>query len=378
MEKWFLLTPGPTPVPSEVLLEMANPIIHHRTDEFKKIFKEVCENIKYLFQTNNDVIILASSGTGAMEASISNLFNKGDKVLIIRGGKFGDRWGEIAESYELNPVYIDVEWGNPVNIEDVKAKLNKNSDIKGIFTQASETSTGIKHPVKEIAELIKNNENCILIVDGITGVGVFDIKQDEWGIDVLISGSQKAFMLPPGLAFISLSEKAWKFAENSHLPKYYFDLRKERKNLKKGQTAYTPAVSLIIGLKKVLELVKEEGLENIFERNKKFAYAMREAFKEIGLKIFNEKSPSEAVTAVLLPENIDGQKLVKYLREEYKISIAGGQEHLKGKIIRISHMGFISRFDLIVGISAVEMALKKFGYEFEFGKATAKLMELLK
>ncbi len=377
MEKWFLLTPGPTPVPSEVLLEMANPIIHHRTDEFKQIFKEVCEDIKYLFQTKNDVIILASSGTGAMEASISNLFNKGDKVLIIRAGKFGDRWGEIAESYELNPVYIDVEWGNPVNIDDVKFKLDENPDIKGIFTQASETSTGIKHPIKEIAELVRINENCLFIVDGITGVGVFDIKPDEWGIDVLISGSQKAFMLPPGLAFISLSEKAWEFAENSNLPKYYFDLKKERKNLKKGQTAYTPAVSLIIGLKKVLELVKKEGLENIFERNKKFAYATREAFKEIGLKIFNEKSPSEAVTAILLPESVDGQKLVKFLRDNYKISIAGGQEHLKGKIIRISHMGFISRFDLIVGVSAVEMALKEFGYKFEFGKATTKLMELL-
>ncbi len=377
MEKWFLLTPGPTPVPSEVLLEMANPIIHHRTDEFKQIFKEVCEDIKYLFQTKNDVIILASSGTGAMEASISNLFNKGDKVLIIRAGKFGDRWGEIAESYELNPVYIDVEWGNPVNIDDVKFKLDENPDIKGIFTQASETSTGIKHPIKEIAELVRINENCLFIVDGITGVGVFDIKPDEWGIDVLISGSQKAFMLPPGLAFISLSEKAWEFAENSNLPKYYFDLKKERKNLKKGQTAYTPAVSLIIGLKKVLELVKKEGLENIFERNKKFAYATREAFKEIGLKIFNEKSPSEAVTAILLPESVDGQKLVKFLRDNYKISIAGGQEHLKGKIIRISHMGFISRFDLIVGVSAVEMALKEFGYKFEFGKAITKLMELL-
>ncbi len=378
MDKWFLLTPGPTPVPSEVLLEMANPIIHHRTDEFKEIFKTVCNDLKYLFQTENDVIILSSSGTGAMEASISNLFNEGDKVLIIRAGKFGERWGEIAENYNLNPIYIDVEWGKPVSVDNVKERLNKNPDIKGIFTQASETSTGIKHPIKEIAELIKDNDNCIIVVDGITGVGVFDIKQDEWGIDVLISGSQKAFMLPPGLAFISLSEKAWKFADNSNLPKYYFDLKKERKNLKKGQTAYTPAVSLIIGLKKVLEMVKTETLEKIFERNKKFAHAVREAFKEIGLKILNESSPSEAVTAIILPESIDGQKLVKFLRDKYKISIAGGQEHLKGKIIRISHMGFISKFDLIVGVSAVEMALKEFGYEFEFGKATTKLMELLR
>jgi len=378
MDKWFLLTPGPTPVPSDALLEMAKPIIHHRTDEFKEIFLNVEEDLKYVFQTKNDVLILASSGTGAMEASISNFFSRGDKVLIIRGGKFGQRWGEISESYGLNPIYIDVNWGDPVKVDEVKKVLDENSDVRGVFIQASETSTGIKHPVREIGELLKDNENCLYIVDGITAVGVFDIKPDDWGIDILVSGSQKAFMLPPGLAFLSVSEKAWKFSENSDLPKYYFDLKKERKNLKKGQTSYTPAVSLIIGLKKVLELIKREGLENIFERNRKFAYATREAFKKIGLKIFNEKSPSEAVTAVELPDGVDGQKLVKFLRENYRISIAGGQGHLKGKIIRISHMGFISRFDLIVGISAVEMGLKELGYNFDFGKATVKAMELLR
>ena len=315
MDKWFLLTPGPTPVPSDALLEMAKPIIHHRTDEFKEIFLNVEEDLKYVFQTKNDVLILASSGTGAMEASISNFFSRGDKVLIIRGGKFGQRWGEISESYGLNPIYIDVNWGDPVKVDEVKKVLDENSDVRGVFIQASETSTGIKHPVREIGELLKDNENCLYIVDGITAVGVFDIKPDDWGIDILVSGSQKAFMLPPGLAFLSVSEKAWKFSENSDLPKYYFDLKKERKNLKKGQTSYTPAVSLIIGLKKVLELIKREGLENIFERNRKFAYATREAFKKIGLKIFNEKSPSEAVTAVELPDGVDGQKLVKFLRE---------------------------------------------------------------
>ena len=376
MDKWFLLTPGPTPVPPEALLEMAKPIIHHRTDEFKKIFNEVEEGLKYVFQTENDVIILASSGTGAMEASISNFFCKNDKVLIIRGGKFGQRWGEIAESYGLNPVYIDVEWDHPVEVEKVKEVLEKNDDIKGVFIQASETSTGIKHPVKEIGELIKNR-NSLFIVDGITAVGVFDIKPDAWGIDILVSGSQKAFMLPPGLAFLSVSEKAWKFAENSDLPKYYFDLKKERKNLKKGQTSYTPAVSLIIGLKKVIDLIKNEGLENIFERNRKFSQAVIKAFESISLEIFNKLSPSEAVTAIKLPESVDGQKLVKFLRENYRISIAGGQEHLKGKIIRISHMGFISKFDLIAGVSAVEMGLKKFGYKFDFGKATKTLMEEL-
>ena len=216
MEKWRLLAPGPTPVPQSVLNEMALPIIHHRAPNYKALFKKVSQDLKYVFQTENDVIVFASSGTGAMEASVSNSFCKGDKVLVIRGGKFGERWGEISESYGLAPIYIDVKWGNAVSVEAVKEALNNNSDIKGILIQASETSTGVKHPIKEIAALVKDNENCLMIVDGITGVGVFNIEPDKWGIDILVSGSQKAFMLPPGLAFASVSEKAWKFMEKSN------------------------------------------------------------------------------------------------------------------------------------------------------------------
>ncbi len=376
MEKWRLLAPGPTPVPQNVLNEMALPIIHHRAPGYKAIFKKVSEDLKYVFQTENDVIVFASSGTGAMEASVSNSFCKGDKVLVVRGGKFGERWGEISEAYGLNPVYIDVKWGNAVKVEDVKDALNKNPDIRGILIQASETSTGVKHPVKEIAQLVKENDNCIMIVDGITGVGVFNIEPDNWGIDILVSGAQKAFMLPPGLAFASVSEKAWKFMERSDLPKYYFDFKKERKNLKKNQNAYTPAVSLIIGLSKVLDMIKEEGLENVFKRHSILAKATREAVKALGLKLFAPDSPSESVTAVLAPEGIDAQDIVKLFREDHKITIAGGQGEAKGKIFRLSHIGFFDKFDIITAISGLELALKKLGYNFEMGKGVGKALEI--
>ncbi len=376
MEKWRLLAPGPTPVPQNVLNEMALPIIHHRAPNYKSLFKKVSEDLKYVFQTENDVIVFASSGTGAMEASVSNCFCKGDKVLVVRGGKFGERWGEISEAYGLNPVYIDVKWGTAVKVEDVKNALSENPDIKGILIQASETSTGVKHPVKEIAELIKNNDNCLMVVDGITGVGVFNIEPDNWGIDILVSGSQKAFMLPPGLAFASVSDKAWAFMDKSDLPKYYFDFKKERKNLKKNQNAYTPAVSLIIGLSKVLDMIKEEGLENVFKRHALLAKATREAVKALGLKLFAPDSPSESVTAVLAPEGIDGQDIVKLYRDEHKITIAGGQGEAKGKIFRLSHIGFYDKFDIITAISCLELVLKKLGYKFEMGKGVGKALEI--
>ncbi len=376
MEKWRLLAPGPTPVPQDVLNEMALPIIHHRAPNYKAIFKKVAEDLKYVFQTENDVIVFASSGTGAMEASVANCFCKNDKVLVIRGGKFGERWGEISEAYGLNPVYIDVKWGTAVKVDDVKDALKSNPDTKGILVQASETSTGVKHPIKEIAELVKNNDNCLMIVDGITGVGVFNIETDNWGIDIVVSGSQKAFMLPPGLAFASVSEKAWSFMEKSNLPKYYFDFKKERKNLKKNQNAYTPAVSLIIGLSKVLDMIKDEGLENVFKRHALLAKATREAVKALGLKLFAPDSPSESVTAVLAPEGIDGQDIVKSYREDHKITIAGGQGEAKGKIFRLSHLGFYDKFDIIIAISGLELALKKLGYNFEMGKGVGKALEI--
>lgn len=372
-----MLAPGPTPVPDRVLLAMAQPMIHHRTPQFSAIFAEVKEDLKYLFQTKQDVLILAASGTGAMEGSVTNLFSPGDEVIVINGGKFGERWGKISESYGLKAHWLNVEWGKAVDPKDVKKILDANPKIKGIMVQASETSTAVAHPVKELAQFTKNRQDCLLIVDGITAVGVFPVPMDELGIDVLVSGSQKAFMLPPGLAFAALSEKAWKFMETAKCPRFYFDFKKERKNLKDNTTAYTPAASLIIGLREALRMIKEEGLENVFARHNRLARATRAAVKAMNLKPLAPDSPSDATTGVYVPEGVDGGKLVKYLRDEMGITLAGGQDHLKGKILRIAHLGYIDTFDIIVAISSIEMALRKFGYKMEFGKGVAAAQEVL-
>ena len=372
-----MLAPGPTPVPDRVLLAMAQPMIHHRTPQFSAIFAEVKEDLKYLFQTKQDVLILAASGTGAMEGSVTNLFSPGDEVIVINGGKFGERWGKISESYGLKAHWLNVEWGKAVDPKDVKKILDANPKIKGIMVQASETSTAVAHPVKELAQFTKNRQDCLLIVDGITAVGVFPVPMDELGIDVLVSGSQKAFMLPPGLAFAALSEKAWKFMETAKCPRFYFDFKKERKNLKDNTTAYTPAASLIIGLREALRMIKEEGLENVFARHNRLARATRAAVKAMNLKPLAPDSPSDATTGVYVPEGVDGGKLVKYLRDEMGITLAGGQDHLKGKILRIAHLGYIDTFDIIVAISSIEMALRKFGHKMEFGKGVAAAQEIL-
>jgi aspartate aminotransferase-like enzyme len=375
MKKWFLFAPGPTPVPPEASLAMAMPILHHRTSDFEAIFEEVREGLKYVFQTSKDVIVLASSGTGAMEAAVVNTLSPGDKAVVVRGGKFGERWAEICESYGIVTIPIDVEWGCAVDVDDVKKVLDKHPDAKALLWQASETSTGVKHPTKELAELCKER-GILSIVDGITAIGVFDVRTEEWGIDVVVSGSQKAFMLPPGLAFITLSDRAWEATKKSKSPKYYFDLAKELKNQQKNQTAYTPAVSLIIGLRETLRMIKNEGLENVFKRHAILAEASREAMKAIGLELFS-KVPSEAVTAVKVPEGIDGGKIPKILRENYGVIIAGGQSQLKGKIFRISHMGYVNKFDMLSVIGAIEGVLKELGYKFELGAAVKKAQEIL-
>ncbi len=378
MNKRYIFAPGPTPVPEEVSLEMAKPIIHHRTRDYELIFEEARENLRYLFKTKNEVLILASSGTGAMEAAVANTMRRGDKVLVVCGGKFGKRWEEICKSYGLLVRTIEVFWGDAVEPSLVKKALEDDPQIKGVFIQASETSTGVKHPIREIGEIVKEYENTILVVDAITGIGVFDIETDAWGLDVVVAGSQKALMLPPGLSFISLSEKAITFFEGSDLPKYYFDLKKELKSAKKNQNAYTPAVSLIVGLNKALKLIKEQGLENIFRRTKILAKATRSAALALGLELLAKDSPTEAVTAIKAPSGIDAQKIVKLLREKYGIIVAGGQEHLKGKIFRIAHMGWIGGLDIVGVISALEMVLSDLGYEVEFGKGVGAAISVMK
>lgn len=374
--KGHLVAPGPTEVPPEVMLSMAKPVPHHRSDDFIPLFEKVREDLKWLFQTKNEVLILASSGTAAMESAVSNFLKRGDKAIVVRGGKFGERWSEILSAYGCVPVDIDVEWGRAVEPSAVESALKEHPDAKGVYIQASETSTGVKHPVREIADIVRKRDGTIMVVDAITALGVFEVKTDEWGLDIVVGGSQKALMLPPGLAFISVSEKAWKMVESSDLPRYYLDLKKERKNQNKAQTAYTPAVSLIVGLSKSIDMLREEGLEKVFERHRILSKGVREGLKAMGLKLLAEDSPSEAVTAAICPDGIDGQKVVRYLREKFKIIIAGGQDRLKGKIFRIAHIGYYDPFDMIVTLSAVEMALKDMGYEISLGNGVKKAMEI--
>jgi len=377
MKKTYLLAPGPTPVPETVNLEMAAPMVHHRTPQFSKIFAEAAENAKYLFQTQQDVLILASTGTGGMESCITNLFSPGDKVLVVNSGKFGERWGKISESYGLAPIWLNVEWGQAVDPAEVKAMLDKDRDIRAILVQASETSTTVSHPIEALSKLTRDRDDILLVVDGITGVGVFPLPMDEWGIDAMVTGSQKALELPPGLALVALSEKAWKFADQSQCPHFYFDLKKERKNLGNQTTAYTPAVSLVIGLRSVLKSIKEEGLENVHKRHNRLARATRAAAKALGLKMIAPDAPADSATGVFLPEGIDGGKIVKSLRDDFGVTLAGGQDQWKGKIIRIAHLGYVDTFDTIIAISAIEMALKKFGHPVELGKGVAAAQNIL-
>jgi aspartate aminotransferase-like enzyme len=377
MEKKYLFSPGPTMLPPEVLLKMAEPVMHHREPEFERILAEIREGLKYLFQTKNEVLTFTSSGTGAMEGAVSNILSKGDKALVVRGGKFGERWGEICKAYGIEFIPIDVEWGKAVDPKQIQKALASNPSVRGVYTQASETSTGAKHPIREIAEIVKENEETVLVVDAITGIGVFDLPMDAWGIDVLISGSQKALMLPPGLSFVALSDKAWKSVERSNLPKFYFDFRKELKSVQKNQNAFTPAISLFVGLKESLRLIRKEGLEAVFRRHEKLAEATRAAAKALGLELYAPDSPSNAVTAVKVPEGIQGGKLKNLFFEKFGITVAGGQDQAKGKIIRIAHLGYYERLDMVMVISALEMLLKEMGYRFELGAGVKAVEEVL-
>ena len=377
MEKKYLFSPGPTMLPPEVLLKMAEPIMHHREPEFEKIFAEIREGLKYLFQTKNEVLIFTSSGTGAMEGAVSNILSKGDKAIVIRGGKFGERWGEICKAYGIEFIPIDVEWGKAVDPKKIRELLESDPSVRAIYTQASETSTGVRHPIQAIADLVKRYEDKVIVVDAVTGIGVFNIPTDAWGLDVVISGSQKALMLPPGLSFATLSDKAWKLTEKSTLPKYYFDFKKELKNTKKNQSSYTPAISLFVGLKETLRMIRQEGLESVFRRHEKLAEATRQAVKALGLELYAPDSPSSAVTAVKIPEKIDGEKLKDLFFERFGITVAEGQDRAKGKIIRIAHLGYYERLDMVMVISALEMLLKEMGYPFELGTGVKAAEEIL-
>lgn len=377
MLKRYLLAPGPTPVPSEALLAMAMPILHHRSPDFLPVLDTAKKGLQWLYQTKNDVLILCSTGTGGMVGSVNNFFSPGDKALVINAGNFGERWTKICKAYGLDVREIKYEWGYAAKPEDIEKALKADPSIKGVFIQASETSTGVYHDIKAVASIVRKHENTIFVVDAISALVAHDIKMDEWGIDVLIGGSQKGLMLPPGLAFVGISDKAWKFEQNAKCPKFYFNFKKERENLAKNQTNFTSPVTLIIGLNECLKLLQKEGLENAFERHRRLANATREAAKAIGLELFSRESHSNSVTAINAPAGFDGQEICKNLRVKYGITAAGGQGHAKGKIFRIAHLGYADTFDIITAIAGVEMVLKGMGYPLKLGTGVSVAQELL-
>ena len=380
MIKSLLLAPGPTPVPPRVLLAMAHPIMHHRTPQFSTLFGEVRDGLRALFQTAQDVLILAASGTGAMEAAVANCFAAGDEAIVINGGKFGERWLKLCGAFEVEAVEIQVEWGRAVQPEQLDAALRAHPRVRGVLVQASETSTTAVHPIESLAALTRKRD-LLLVVDGITAVGVYDLPMDAWGIDVLITGSQKALMLPPGLALIALSERAWARAQETSQRRYYFDLARERTNQLKNTTAYTPAISLVVGLREALAMIQEEGLPNVFARHERMARATRAAAAALGCRLVAPDAPSPAATGIYVPDGVDGGKLVAYLRDRMHVTFAGGQDQLKGRIVRIAHLGYMGAFDTVAAIAAFEMALRHFGHRVELGRgvgaAETELMSAL-
>lgn len=359
--KYRLLSPGPTPVPERVLTAMANPIWHHRTPAFEATFQHCRDGLQWLFQTKQEVLTLSCSGTGAFEAAYQSLLSPGDTVITIAGGKFGERWGNMAKAFGMQAVVVDCPWGEAISIEAVRAALEAHPDAKAVVVCASETSTGVRHPYEAIAALVKQRPHTLMMVDAITALGVWDMSPERDGIDVLVTGSQKALMLPPGLAFITLSDKAWAAADAAKNQRYYFDLKKERKNQKLNQTSYTPAVSLIEGLHESLKMMQEEGLPEMFARHARLARATRAGVQALGLELF-AKVPADSVTSVLQPASLKPDAVYKGLMQRANLTIAGGQDAVKGKIFRVAHLGYYDELDIITVLAATEIVLRQEGY----------------
>ncbi len=376
MIKKRLYTPGPTPVPEQIMLTMAEPMIHHRHPEFQEILTSVNENLKYLFQTDNGVMTLTSSGTGAMEASVANVLSKGDTAVYVNGGKFGERWGEILQAYGLHAVEIATEWGTPVSPGQIVDVIKNNPDTKAVYLTHSETSTGTATDIKSIAEAVhKHNGDIAVIIDGITSVGAMESRMDAWDLDIVVTGSQKGLMIPPGISHIALSDRAWKLVGKSDLPNYYFDLKAAKKALDKNDTPWTPAVTLFIGLEKALKMLREEGIENVWARHQKLADAIRSGCKALGLKLLSS-SPSNALTAVYVPEGVEFKKFNSIIKQKYGITVAGGQGHLKGKIFRISHLGYYDELDMMTMMAALERTLAEVGADIQMGAGLTAAQEI--
>lgn len=362
--KLMLMIPGPTPVPEQVLLAMAKHPMGHRSGDFSQIMAEVTEGLKWLHQTQNDVLILAASGTGAMEAGIINFLSPGDRVLVGCNGKFGDRWAELATAFGLQVDKISAEWGQPLNPDDFRAALEADTSktIKAVIITHSETSTGVINDLEAINRHVKAH-GALIIADTVTSLGATNVPVDEWGLDVVGSGSQKGYMMPPGLGFVSVSPKAWEAYKTAKLPRFYLDLGKYRKDAAKNTTPFTPPVNLFFGLQAALTMMKAEGLEAIFARHQRLLAATQAGVKALGLPLFApEGSASPAITAVM-PDKVDAEKIRSVMKKRFDIALAGGQDHLKGKIFRIGHLGFVCDRDILTAFAALEGTLQELGYE---------------
>ncbi|QGJ69507.1 L-aspartate aminotransferase apoenzyme /phosphoserine aminotransferase apoenzyme [Planctomycetales bacterium 10988] len=375
MPKNRLMTPGPTQVPENARLALAREIIHHRTPEARQWLAEALDGLKYVFQTKGDVIVISCSGTGAMEAAVVNTVPAGGKMIVLDAGRFAHRWAEVGEAYGLEVVCLDVPWGEAVNPEDVASLLEQHPDAAIVCGTLQETSTGVAHPIQEIAQVVTPT-NALFLVDAISGAGVQEVHVDDWGIDMLVVGSQKALMLPPGLAFLTVSEAAWEKI-NAHKAKaFYFDLKSYKKKLGDPDTPFTPAHTLVAALNENLKAIKEEGIETIWQRGRTLAAATRAGVQALGLELFAAR-PADGVTSVKIPEGVDGGALLKDLEKKYGVKVAGGQAHLKGKIFRIAHLGIVDELDIIGTIAALEMVLDAHGYKVELGAGVAAAQRVM-
>lgn len=360
LNKPRLLTPGPTPLPEQIRLVMAQDMIHHRKSAFKHVMAELQERLKVLFGTSQVVMPLACSGTGVMTAAVTNLFAPGEKVIVIDGGKFGERWVKISEGHGLQVVTITTEWGKAVAVADIEAALNAHPDARGVLIQNSETSTGVLHPVKQLAAVTRSRD-VLLVVDGISSVGISPCPMDEWGVDCLLTGSQKGLMLPPGLGLIALSERAWRKAETVPPACFYFNLLSERANVQKNQTLFTTPVSLIVGLNESMKMFMEVGLETVYRKQWALTILARTAVTQMGLELLAPDHFTWGLTSVKLPEGIDGSKLLEIAAERFGVIMAGGQDHLKGHAVRIGHMGWVDWADLVAGLHALAESFRACG-----------------
>src|ERR1035438_1376903 len=375
IRKQRLLTPGPTPLLPRALHAMMASDIHHRTQDFIKLYPQVLADLKEVYGTQGDVLITVSSGTGGLEASISNFFSEGDTIVICSAGKFGERWVDLAKAYRLNAVVLTAPYGAVVAPERVEQAPRENPAAKGVAFQASETSTGAAHDVQAIAEITKKT-GALCIVDAITGLGTMKLDIDGWGLDVVVGGSQKAFMIPPGLAFVSVSGKAWVQNGSAKLPRMYFDLKREKKMADKGESAWTPNVSLILALAESLKYIKALGMDKLIENAQLLARGTRSAVAALGLELFAPQSPSSSVTAVKAPQGMDSGEIVKGFRDHFGSIIANGQGTMKGQIFRIAHLGYFDFADLFAVIAELELILHSKGIPVEFGKGVAAVQRV--